>query len=263
MKHLNILIVYFIYIKFSLYKFQDVSTYYTGLSTCQNNQLYNSISYSCFYCNDGKEIEIDNICYKFNEGNVSSIYVENKIYVNVDKEIPNNKKRTAFDFNGNLFGEIMSASNTIDADTGLLQNHYADDFSSTSGYTSSYFQIGQDTINIIEFSDNDGDGANFYYYYHACYQGLFIEYCQFLANLCTLCIYNSQCYACQAIEKINDRIFDDKDKLFGGSYQEYSHFLKFNESFSVLKNKKINTTQTSLDSEDNDNTNKLDLYLAK
>ena len=261
MKHLNILIVYLIYIKFSLYKFQVVSTYYRGPSTCL---LYNSINYTCFECSD-ENVIIDNICYKYDNDKhrVNSIYQKDP-YENVFKDIPENKKKTVFDFNGKLLGDIQNASITIDAETEELRTYYIDRlhfFTETNSFTHSSFQFGQETINIIEFSD-----YKFYYYFHACYQGLFLEYCQFLANICTLSIYNSQCLACKAIELLNNRI--KEENVLGEEYKEYDHFLTFNESLDQLKKTRISETQTSLDSsndDDNNNNlmNKLNLYLAK
>ena len=261
MRHLNILIIYFIYFKFSLTIVKEVTNYYNGLSFCKE-QFFDSINYICIPCNG---IKIDGICYSYNsnEQTINNIYGELSYGVLNDSQT-----KTAFDFKGNLLGRIMNATTDIDINLDELSQNYQHAYPSNpnaNGNTYYSFPLSfgntQETITITEFKD-----SKFYYYYHACVKGLFIEYCQFLANICTLSIYNTNCYACKAIEDLNglivERLNKDKD-VFGGSYPDYKHFLKFNESLTDLKKKKIEGVQTSLDSEDNSNINQLNLYLAK
>ena len=137
--------------------------------------------------------------------------------------------------------------------------------SDTQSYSTVPFRKTQnaENINIPELPNRD----KFLYYFHACFYGLVIQYCQFLANLCALSIYDSSYTGCIAIDIVNREIMLNSTRVFGGDFNDYSGHLIRLEKYSntnEMKNVIINNTQTSLYSGDNSNfIYQLDLYLAK
>ena len=266
MNRLSFLIIYFICINFYSFSvlIEEITEYYEGLGYCPDLYLYDSIKFSCFKCN---YTEIDGICYSntTENGDVSNIYVDGSEIevIKYNDSLP--RKLTRFDKNGNLLQYAMDAR--TNPGTYSFSNTEFDSYFPTSSqsYSSVPFRKSQnsESIEIPELADHD----KFFYYFHACYYGLVIQYCQFLANLCALSIYDSDYYACIAIDIVNRKIIENRNTLFGGDFDDYSsHLIRLEKYINTnqMKNEIINRTQTSLYSDDNSNyIYQLDLYLAK
>jgi len=194
-------------------KADNVNVYNINVDCGDSSFYYNSLIYNCTKCESS--VINENICYS----NVSkkSIYFGDTIN-NFDCETTEctctSKKFTELDDEGRFYGKLMCIENTIKVtDRDLL--FYNDSSNSNIINGNSEFKI----ITLNQPNRTQSDIGTFItithdfyvereipYYFHSCINGYYQKSCQFLANLCTLAIYDQNNMFCKMINKLSENI---------------------------------------------------------
>lgn len=106
------------------------------------------------------------------------------------------------------------------------------------------------------------DSTNFYkYYYDSCINQLYDQSCQFVANLCTLAMFDPNNIFCKYIYQLDQKLQSDE---INQELRSKSNLLNFSDiNIKELLTTNINI-QTSFDKSDNIiHINEIDLFLAK
>lgn len=193
-------------------KADNVNVYNINVDCGDSSFYYNSLIYNCTKC-DSSVIN-ENICYSKDK---KSIYFSN---TNIDFDSGTtastctSKKFTELDDEGRFYGKLMCIENTIKVTDKDSQFYYNSNNSNIINGNSDFQII---TLNQPNRTQSDigtfiSINPDFYvqeeipYYFHSCINGYYQKSCQFLANLCTLAIYDQDNMFCKMINKLSVNI---------------------------------------------------------
>ena len=197
-------------------KADNVNVYNINVDCGDSSFYYNSLIYNCTKC-DSSVIN-ENICYS--KENKKSIYFSSDGSFDCETQDCNcpSKKFTELDDEGRYYGKLMCLETTISVtenDTNFYNdqnNSYIrngnDDFILyfLNNPNRTISETPQHTLINPDFYDDDVEREELKYYFHSCIKGYYKKSCQFLANLCTLAIYDEDNRACRIIDKLSDNI---------------------------------------------------------
>ena len=276
---LLILVFFICIIKFSFIKTQDIVT---NIDLNCGNEIYNSIKYICEACNSG--LINQNICYS--NSNRRSLYqtqgLEESNYSDCNinnNNNDNNRKLTELDYDGYWLGRIecVEINDDFDYMTELIieSNTIQFDRLSNSEITFSLYILGNSNKkNPTEITNalnpqplvlanlRGNELTNFYkYYYDSCINHFYEQSCQYVANLCTLAMFDPNNIFCKYIDILNQRLQSNERNQELGTISNLLNFSDVNTKQLLATNINI---QTSFDKLDNKiHINSINLYLAK
>ena len=164
-------------------------------TTCRDDQYYNSLDYSCSTCDGQKGI---NVCYS-NKADRISIYTFNRI--NNTIKCVREKVLTELDGNRRLLKEPVCANKTFNY-TDINNSYISHGTTSDSADISLPSTYNGRNEYIYKYEENE-----FNYYNKSCIDGKNERACDYLANLCSLSLYNDRSnndkIPCEAIKKLD------------------------------------------------------------
>lgn len=173
-------------------------------TTCEYDRYYDSLNYECTQCING--VKGINVCYSNTER--ISIYTFNKIDENI--KCDNEKVLTELDGNRRLLTEPVCANKTFNY-TDINNSYISHGTTSDSADISLPSTYNGRNEYIYKYEENE-----FNYYNKSCIDGKNERACDYLANLCSLSLYNDRSnndkIPCEAI-KILDTLLHNNHIL--------------------------------------------------
>lgn len=278
---ISLFLVFFIcIIKISFIKTQEIVTNIdVNCNNVNNNDrdtmIYNSIIYNYEIC-DSRIIN-QNICYS---GTSRSLYVAGITYSEQQQPCNNGQKPTELDYDGYWLGNLECVYINDDfsymSDI-IIENNNRIQFDSISNseITFSLYILGNSNKkNPTEITNalnpqplvlanlRGNELTNFYkYYYDSCINHFYEQSCQYVANLCTLAMFDPNNIFCKYIDILNQRLQSNERNQELGTISNLLNFSDVNTKQLLATNINI---QTSFDKLDNKiHINSINLYLAK
>lgn len=192
-------------------KAENVNVYNINVDCGDSSFYYNSLIYNCTKCESS--VINENICYSKDK---KSIYFSN---TNIDFDSGTtastctSKKFTELDDEGRFYGDLMCLETTISVTED--DKKFYDEAESEIKNGKNEFELlylSQPNRTKLESPQRFTITPDFYnddempYYYHSCIKGYYKKSCQFLANLCTLAIYDQDNMFCKMINKLSVNI---------------------------------------------------------
>ena len=182
-----------------------------NLFCSEENNYYNSLSYSCILCDSG--LINENICYNNDASKRISIYGFGRINCDENNCQCDGGSLTELDDKGMYYGKIMCASSNINVDDTKIEEFR------TSFGTPNFplIILSQPNRTNSEITPNNNLEPKIYdetknnYYYESCINGYYRKSCQYLANLCVLSIYSNT--FCDIINQLSKKIKDKVNDL--------------------------------------------------